>query len=228
MSERQQLLEKVADRIVSRLTKRALFVGIDGVDGAGKSVFGDELADALRARGRPIIRASLDAFHNTRAVRYRRGRQSPDGFFLDSFNYLGLKQALLDPLRAAHPHRTKIHNLASDETVADTPQVAAPDFILVFDGIFLHRPELRDYWDFSIFLSVDFKVSVARGTQRDKTSPDVEAAANRRYVEGQRLYLRACKPLRHATITIDNNDLARPRIVADAARGRAEESSVRP
>jgi uridine kinase len=91
---------------------------------------------------------------------------------------------------------------------------AAPDCILVFDGIFLHRPELRNYWDFSIFLSVDFSVSVGRCATRDNTSPVVEAAANRRYVEGQRLYLRECEPSRHATLTIDNNDLAQPRIIA--------------
>jgi uridine kinase len=220
MSRRQQLLGAVADRIVSLPATGVVLVGIDGVDGAGKSIFGDELAQVLHPRGRLIIRASVDSFHNTRAIRYRRGRQSPEGFFLDSFNYPGLKQALLDPLRAAGPYRTKIHDLVSDQMLTEPPQLAAQDSILVFDGIFLHRPELCRYWDFSIFLSVDFKVSVARCAERDKTSPEVEATANRRYVEAQRHYLRECEPSRHATITIDNNDLAAPRIVIDAQRAR--------
>ena len=34
---------------------------------------------------------------------------------------------------------------------------------LIVDGIFLHRPELSTYWDLSIFLKVDFRVSVPRG-----------------------------------------------------------------
>jgi len=44
-------------------------VGIDGVDGVGKSMFGDELAQVLAAAGRSVIRASIDGFHNPRAIR---------------------------------------------------------------------------------------------------------------------------------------------------------------
>ena len=92
-------------------------------------------------------------------------------------------------------------------------QEAMPASILVFDGIFLHRPELRDCWDFSVFLRVTFDVSLARCAQRDGTSPDPSGVANRRYVEGQELYLRACEPWACATLLIDNNDLAQPFIV---------------
>src|SRR4029453_49932 len=59
-------------------------------------------------------------------------------------------------------------------------RVASPGDILVFDGIFLHRPELRAYWDYSVFLEVAFAVSIPRGAQRDDSSPDPEAASNQR------------------------------------------------
>jgi uridine kinase len=97
--------------------------------------------------------------------------------------------------------------------VAAPERAAARGSILVFDGIFLHRPELRDYWDVSIFLEVAFAASVARCAQREGSSPDPEAAANRRYVEGQMLYLRTCDPRARASLTIDNNDLLAPFIV---------------
>lgn len=42
------------------------------------------------------------------------------------------------------------------------------------------------------------------------SSIDPAALANRRYVEGQRVYLRACKP----KATIVNNDLSRPTLIA--------------
>ena len=57
-----------------------LRVGIDGVDGAGKTTLADTLADALEAAGIAVIRASVDGFHHPRAVRYRLGRESPEGF----------------------------------------------------------------------------------------------------------------------------------------------------
>ncbi|MGH3992404.1 MAG: hypothetical protein ACRDSN_08060 [Pseudonocardiaceae bacterium] len=43
--------------------------GIDSVDGAGKTRFADELAAALEARGRPVVRAGIDSFHHPRLIR---------------------------------------------------------------------------------------------------------------------------------------------------------------
>jgi len=84
----------------------------------------------------------------------------------------------------------------------------------VFDGIFLHRPELRGSWDYSVFLEVGFAVSMARCARRDGISPDPQAPHNRRYVEGQQLYLRACEPWRYATVVINNEALEAPVLVA--------------
>ena len=98
MSARQALLQDIA-RSVLRVPKRDIVrIAIDGVDGAGKTVFADELARALEATGGKVIRASIDGFHNSASIRYRRGRASPEGFFADSYNYEQLRAALLDPL----------------------------------------------------------------------------------------------------------------------------------
>lgn len=58
LSERQRLLRRLAGQILALPTSGVLRVGIDGVDGAGKSVFGDGLANLLSAKfvrgwGRP-------------------------------------------------------------------------------------------------------------------------------------------------------------------------------
>lgn len=37
-------------------------------------------------------------FIHPRALRYRQGRHSPEGFFQDSYDYAQLKAVLLDPL----------------------------------------------------------------------------------------------------------------------------------
>ncbi len=93
-------------------------------------------------------------------------------------------------------------------------EAAAPDAILLFDGVFLHRPELISYWDLGLFLDAPIEVTIPRMAARDGGSPDVNAPVNRRYVEGQRLYLKACEPQRVATIVIDNENLASPAIVS--------------
>lgn len=52
----------------------------------------------------------------------------------------------------------------------------------------------------------------------------MQAAENRRYVEGQKLYLQVCKPQRRATIVIDNEDLGAPAILRWQTSPQEEQS----
>ncbi len=218
MPDRQEILHQVAAAILALPASYILRVAIDGVDGSGKTFFADELATLLQPSGREIIRASVDGFHNPREVRYRRGKDSPEGFFRDSYNYPALNAALLDPLGpgGSRCYRTAIFDHRTDAPVTVLEQQAAPDAILVFDGIFLHRPELRGCWDFSIFLEVGFDVTYQRMAGRDGCPSDPHAPENRRYLEGQQMYLRECDPRGKATMVIDNEDLAMPFIIGGA------------
>ncbi|WP_246783214.1 hypothetical protein, partial [Bradyrhizobium sp. CIR18] len=215
MEKRNRLLSDLADRFVVTSPDQTARVAIDGIDGAGKTTFADELGSLIATKGRPVIRASVDGFHNPKAVRYRRGRHSPEGVFEDSYNYSALKQYLMDPLSpgGSRRYRRAIFDHVTDDIVPANDLEAPPSSILLIDGMFLHRPELLTCWDASIFLRTDFTVSVARCASRDGLSPDPAAPSNRRYVEGQRLYLRSCQPEAKATIVIDYNDLATPSIV---------------
>ena len=69
MPDRQHILRTVAETIMRLPSAHVVRVGIDGVDGAGKSMFGDELTLVLTMAGRSVIRASVDGFHNPRAIR---------------------------------------------------------------------------------------------------------------------------------------------------------------
>jgi len=215
MTTRKSLLTEVAKRLVGVFPDRAIRVAIDGVDGAGKTTFADELSASVSALGRPVIRASVDSFHNPKAIRYRQGRHSPAGFFEDSYNYAALRALLLDPLGPGGRQRcrTTFFDHTLDREVPAVEVAAQPSSVLLIDGIFLHRPELLKYWDVSIFLQTDFTQSVARCAARDGGLPDPEAISNRRYVEGQRLYMQRCQPESKATIVIDNNDLSSPALV---------------
>ena len=189
-------------------------MAVDGVDGSGKSVFADQLAALLSRSGRHIIRASADDFHRSQAERYRRGRTSPLGFWLDSYDYDRLRSDLLDPLRSTRParYRLAVHDVARDEPVNAPWHARPPRAVLVLDGLFLHRQELRDYWDLSVYLDVPFEVTAARMALRDGTHPDPDHSTMARYVEGQRLYLAECNPTALADIVIDNADWDQPRL----------------
>ena len=214
--KRMQLLEQLADLIVSVNCPHPLRVAIDGVDGAGKTTLAKELVEPICRRGRSVIRASIDSFHNPQSVRYRRGRHSPEGYFRDSFNHDAVAEALLIPLGpgGSRSYRSAVFNHLIDSEVTAPLETVDNNAILLFDGIFVHRSELISYWDFSIFLETRFDVSIPRTAERGGGSPEVEAEENRRYVEGQRLYLHECAPKSLATVVVDNNDLDDPILIA--------------
>jgi uridine kinase len=214
------LLQEIAAHVRAMVDARPVVVAIDGVDGAGKTTFADQLAATLTGMSVTTLRASVDGFHHPRAVRYRRGRHSPEGFYLDSFDYAAQRSKLLDPLTRDSDRTVvvAIYDVDREQAVEVTPQTVADDAVVVLDGIFLHRPELRGYWDLSIYLDVPFSVAVPRVAGRDGHGDrDPASPSNLRYVEGQRLYLARCQPARHATFVIDNRDLSAPQLVTDVS-----------
>lgn len=216
---RRRLVREVAARVPA-LGGRTVRVAVDGVDGVGKSTFAAELAGELRGVGRPVVQVSADGFHHVRAIRHRRGRDSPDGFWLDSYDYRALVVNVLDPFGpdGCRRYRAAVHDLATDE-VLDLPwRTADPESVLVVDGLFLHRDELVERWDFAIFLQAPFAVTVARMARRDGGHPDPADPGNARYVGGQRRYFAACTPWLRADLVIDNTELAGPRIVRAVAQ----------
>lgn len=185
---------------------RPTVVAVDGVDGSGKTTFADRLADAYTAHGRAVHVVHMDDFLNPRSTRYRLGRNSPEGYFLDTYDIGAFTAKVLDPLRSGAEHvmvaRTFDHH--ADEPVADNPIPVGPHAVVIVEGMFLHRDELVARWDLSIFLDVPFTVSVQRVAQRDGTPPDPTHPSLSRYVAGQRLYLARCRPAERATYVISN------------------------
>ncbi len=169
--------------------------------------------------GRPTLVIHVDDFHRIRAERHRLGRDSPLGFWLDTYDYAKLRHHVLEPLGQGGDghYRSRAADLAADRYVDEPPRYAEPGTVVIVEGLFLHRDELVDHWDFSIFLDAPFEATVARMAGRDGGHPDPQHPSQRRYVEGQRLYFQACRPWTRADLVIDNADPLRP-MISTAAR----------
>jgi uridine kinase len=218
---RLALLARLADLVATLRRPHPVRVAIDGVDAAGKTTLADELAAVLAARGRPVVRACVDGFGRPRADRYRRGERSAEGFWLDAFDYPALRTNLLEPLGpgGSRRYRTATFDIRTDQPRTEPLRLAPRDAVLVFDGVFLLRPQLNGAWDLRIFLEVSFQETLRRAVARDRvlfgSAKATRARYLRRYLPGQRRYLATVQPQRTADVVIDNHDPATPRLIAN-------------
>jgi uridine kinase len=182
---RARVLEEIADSIASADARR---VAIDGRSAAGKSTLADELAPILEARGRRVVRMTGDDFHRPEAERYARGRDSPEGFYRDSFDAEAIRARALEPV----------------------------DGVLLCDGVFLFVPGLVDVWDLRIWLEIAERVSLERGPSREvEWMSSLDEARRRyavRYIPGERMYIDEVDPRGLADIVVANEDPNAPRL----------------
>ena len=215
---RPQILQQLAGLIVSVNRPHPTRVAIDGIDAAGKTTLADELVRPIEHLGRPVIRVSIDGFHRPRAERYRRGVDSAEGYYYDSFDYEALRTSLLLPLgpHGNRQYRRFAFDFRSDSPAFDSLHDAHPDAVLLFDGVFLLGPELNDQWDYRIFVEVDFQVAVERASLRDQElfgSPHaIRERYWKRYLPGQRIYLQTVRPRELADVIVENNDPENPKL----------------
>lgn len=212
--ERLAALTRVADALPD--LGRPLLVAVDGGDGAGKSWFADDLARFLEERDRTVVRATVDDFHQPRAHRHALGR-SGETVWSRSFDYHALRRDLLDPWcnGAGSAYRRRHHDLAADACVDETPDGVPPHGVLVFDGVFAQREELRGCWDLVVWLEVADEERVRRMAGRDGAPADPAHPDQQRYLDAQRIYRAEVDPAGCADIVIDNTDPERPQAAED-------------
>jgi len=219
MAQSDELFEHVIEISLARRRMSAgpIRVGVDGRDGAGKTTFANHLSAALAGRDAEVYRASIDDWQQPANYRYRQGRYSPEGYYLDGFDYLSFRRELLDPFAEERRCRLAAFDVESDRPVEGASILAGPNSILLVDGVFLLRPELRDCWELSIYLYVDPPTALERGIARDSArsgDADLERRLYKeRYGPGQDLYELEAAPTRHADLVIDNTRPIEPVLV---------------
>lgn len=191
MPRRHLVLAELGDALAAVHAADGLTrIGIDGVDGAGKTQLAEELAQELTARGRPALRISLDQF--LVAERYTRGELSPEGYYLDSFD-----------LESFRDHVLGIGG--------------PPEAVLLADGVFLQRSELADLWDATVWVEADIELAARRGAERNlvwfDSLDETHERYRARYMPAQRLYIESERPEERATFVLRNTDLREPELV---------------
>jgi len=211
---RGELLCRLAEAVGSVTVAHPTRVAVDGPPAAGKTTLADELAVILCAQGREVIRATIDGFLVPRALRYRRGEYSAQGCYFDAHDYAALTRVLLDPLGPGGDgfFQHAVYDRCTDAALSPPLTTAPADAVLLFDGVFLMRPELIDRWELRIFVSTAFAETMDRAMLREEvlSAAEVERRWRERYIPSQEFYFAAARPTDHADIVVYNDDLQRP------------------
>jgi uridine kinase len=216
---RRELISELANRILSIETCHPIRVGVSGITSSGKTTLADELKEELQRRKVNVIRTSIDHFHNPRVIRYRQGKDSASGYYEDAHDYNSFKQKLLIPLGPGGNlhYQTSSLDLAKDEYVNPELKIANKDSIFIIDGTFLFKKDLRDLYDFKIFVKTDFALAKKRGAKREERAfgsyEKAEEMFLKRYHAASKLYVEQHSPQHNADVVINNNDLDNPYFV---------------
>ncbi|GAA1442491.1 hypothetical protein [Leifsonia poae] len=145
-------LRELAGEIAHNYGHGRTIVAVDGP--SYTAVFADDLAAVFREAGHDAFRASIVDFHRSRAERTRLGEETAQRYYEGAYDYGTLRRVLIDPFRMAGStgFQTAAFDERRDAPIESRWETAQADAILIIDGEFLLRPELRGSWNFSIEL----------------------------------------------------------------------------
>lgn len=215
-SARKELLDALSRRILA-IGPTRLRVVVDGYTASGKTTFGHELAAAIRAHGRPTMRASLDDFKKPWSDAVAKGydRASGEGYYRHAPDFESTRRLLLEPAAAQGSGTVVLcaHDPLTGEDHRGVTIEAPWDAVLIVDSVFGMRPEYDGVLDYRIWLDVPPELALARGIARDADLEGLDTAKQvhwNRYQVAEQIYVAEVDPRSKADAIIDNTDFAAP------------------
>lgn len=177
---------------------RSLLVAVSGIDGAGKGYWSAQIVQALQSTG---LRAAVVNIDHWLALPAERFNPATPGrtFYERGIRFDQMLTDLVRPMQQARSLRTTID--AADATMADRYRrrtIALENMdVLVIEGIFLLKRELRDEFDLRIWIDCTFDTALERALDRGQEGlPEREVIRDYHtvYFPAQQIHLQVDDP----------------------------------
>ncbi len=218
-SSSAELVALLAERILALRPGHPVRVGIDGRSAAGKSTFACALADGIRMAGRTCYVCDLDDFHppghkHRAAAGYF---DSLEKYLAEGYDFASFRQLAIDPAGPSGSRRCRLAMWRSfeDEPYPEQWVRLDEDAVLVAEGGFLLLPELRQLWDFSIWLDIDTQTLLDRVARRDVWIGDADQiwdSYRGGWIPRHERYEALHRPQARADAVVDNRQPDHPRL----------------
>lgn len=217
---RSEVVNTLADTVTALRVAHPTRVAVEGRSAAGKTTFADDLAAAVRARGREVIRASIDDFHRPgHKDRSQRGAWTPRSYYDEGYDYDAFRDLLLQPLGPGGSRRCRpaLFDAFHDAWLPEEWRVVGDEAVAIIDGAFLLRPELAGHWDYVMWLDIDWETMVLRARNRDVawvgSAQVVEERYRRHWIPTHERYERLTGGSSSAHAVVDNRCAEAPRLL---------------
>jgi uridine kinase len=174
------------------LTQALVVVGIDGPGGVGKTT----LARRLVAKLDDAAIVEMDDFYRP-IENAERAALSPAQGADRYFDWQRLRDDVLQPLRAGRTARYRRYNWEHNAVIGEIVEVA-PHGVVLIEGVYILRRELRGFYDLSVFLDCSQHIRRERLTQRGENSPFWID----HWMSAENWYIHQHKPRSHASLVL--------------------------
>lgn len=130
--------------------------------------------------------------------RYDTGYESWYEYYALQWEIEALRENLFSKLRWSDEITLKFYNCDVDERVTKTIYIL-PECVIIVEGIFLQRPEWREFLDFCIYLDCPRETRFARESADAQTKLD---KFSQRYWKAEDYYLETVRPMERADFVI--------------------------
>jgi uridine kinase len=201
------LLNYLLSKVKEMPTEQSLLVGISGIDASGKGFITARLADKLRRTGLKVANINADGWLNLPHIRF--DPENPaENFYHKAIRFDEMFEKLILPLRASRS--IKITANLTEETARDYIKheyVYAGIDVILLEGIFLFKNELKNHFDIKIWVECSFETALRRAAARaqENLSPAETAKAYETiYFPAQKIHFAHDKPPESADIVFYN------------------------
>lgn len=188
---------------------RSLLVGVSGIDGSGKGYVSARLAEALCRRKTHAAVINVDPWLRLPAERFD-ARRPAEHFYERGLRLEEMFESVVLPLKARRSVNATINAADATNATAYYPLKIEHEQVdvIILDGIFLFKRELRHWLDVSVWVDCSFETALQRALRRNQEDLPPELIVrdyHSIYFPAQRIHFLRDDPQSFAELTISND-----------------------